>query len=267
MIEPFLLRALAAAVGLAVVTAPLGCIVVWGRMAYFGEAIAQASLLGVALGLLLHINVTLAILLVTLACAGLLALLSEQKVVPFDSLLGLLHNGALAAGVIAATLVRGPSVDLVNFLFGDIFAVTTGDLLWILGGGACVLVVVVRLWEPLLRLAVHEELAAAEGLSGKRLRTALVLLLALAIAVAIKIVGILLAIAFLVVPAVAARPVSRTPERMVLFSALVGAAAAAAGIGLSTQLDVPGGPAIVLVLVLIAFALLVLPASAAARVR
>ena len=246
--EPFLLRALAAAAGLAVVAAPLGCIVLWGRMAYFGEALAQAGLLGVALGLMLQIDMTLAVLFVAIAFAGLLVLFGQQQTVPLDSILGLFHHGALAAGVIATALVRGPSVDLLGYLFGDIFAVTRGDLVWVFAGGTAVLLAVAWLWQPLLRVAVHDELAAAEGIDAKRLRAMLILMLAVTIAVAMKIVGILLIIAFLIVPAVAARPFSASPERMVLLSALIAAGSVAAGLGISTQLDVPGGPAIVLVM-------------------
>jgi zinc transport system permease protein len=248
MLEPFLLRAIAAAVGLAMVAAPLGCIVVWSRLAYFGETVAQASLIGVVLALALQMNVTLGVLLVTAAVAGLLILLQRQKLVPMDSLLGLTHHGALALGVIAAAHLQGPQVDLMGYLFGDVFAVTDVDLAWIYGGGAIVLAFVAWLWQPLLRMAVHDELARAEGVGTGRFRALFTLLLALAIAMAIKIVGILLAIAFLIVPVVAARPFAATPERMALLTAVVSVASVVAGMALSVWLDAPGGPAIVLVM-------------------
>src|SRR6202008_1399309 len=117
--EPFLLRALLAGLGLAVVAAPLGCFVVWRRMAYFGEAVAQAGLIGIAVGLALSVNLTASVLAVTLAVSILLVALSRQQLVPFDSLLGLIAHAALAVGVIAASLARGPQLDLMAFLFGD----------------------------------------------------------------------------------------------------------------------------------------------------
>ena len=134
--EPFLMRALLAGLGLAIVAAPLGCFVVWRRMAYYGETVAQAGLIGVAAGLALSLNLTASVLVVTLAVSALLVLLGRQQVVPFDSLLGLLAHAALAVGVIAASLVRGPQLDLMAFLFGDIFAITATDLQWIYIGGA-----------------------------------------------------------------------------------------------------------------------------------
>lgn len=260
MLEPFLLRAIAAAVGLAVVAAPLGCIVVWNRMAYFGETVAQASLIGVVLALALQLNVTLGVMLTTAAVAGLLILLQRQKLVPIDSLLGLTHHGALALGVIGAAQLQGPQVDLMGYLFGDVFAVTDLDIAWIVAGGAVVLGIVAWLWQPLLRMAVHDELARAEGVSAGLVRGLFTLLLALAIAMAIKVVGILLAIAFLIVPVVAARPLAATPEQMVVLTAATSVVSVLAGMALSVWLDAPGGPAIVLVMAIAAGLSLVLAA-------
>jgi zinc transport system permease protein len=251
-LEPFLWRALAAALALAVVAAPLGSLVIWNRMAYFGETISQASLIGIALGLALGVDITAPVILVTLAIAGILILLSRQKIVPLDAILGLMHHGALALGVIATLSLRGPAVDLMGYLFGDIFAVTATDLYWIYGGGAVVLGVVAWLWQPMLRLAVHEELASAEGVNRDLVKAAFIVLLSLTIAIAIKIVGALLVIAFLIVPAVAARPFSATPERMAALAAAVAAVSVVLGLSLSLNFDVPGGPSIVLFMALIA---------------
>jgi zinc transport system permease protein len=250
--DPFLLRAAAAGVGLALVAAPLGCFVVWNRMAYFGETIAQASLIGVALGLLFKLDLTLATLAVTVLVAGLLIALERQKVLPMDSLLGLLAHGALAVGVIATSLVKGPSVDLMGYLFGDIFAVSRTDLIWVFGGGTAVLLALSQLWHPLLALAVHEELAAAEGVNRAWVKAALVILLSLTIAVAMKIVGILLIIAFLIMPAAAARPHVRTPEAMAAVAAALGVVGVLAGLALSFRADIPGGASIVLVMAVMA---------------
>jgi len=252
VIEPFLLRALLAGIGLAVIAAPLGAILVWNRMAYFGETVAQASLVGVALGLLLQIDVTISVVITTLAVAALLIVLGRQKLVPLDAILGLTHHGTLALGVIATALIAGPSVDLMGYLFGDVFAVTPSDLWLIYGGGAVVLAVMAWLWQPLLRVAVHEELASAEGVPSRRVRAAFIVVLALTIAIAMKIVGVLLAIAFLIVPVVAARPFAATPEGLVLTAGTVGAASVALGLTLSANADAPGGPSIVLCMAVIA---------------
>lgn len=254
MLEPFFVRAIVAGLALAVVAAPLGCFVIWRRMAYFGETVAQASLIGVALSLALRLDITLGVVVIAVVVAFLLLWFGRQQVVALDSILGLLHHAALATGVIAMSLLKGPPVDLVGFLFGDVFAVTTGDIAWIAGGGAVVLAVVAWLWQPLLRLAVHEDLAAAEGIDRRRVRAIFTILLAVTIAVAMKIVGVLLVMAFLVVPAVAARPLAGTPERMVLLTAAVAAASVVLGLSLSATFDSPGGPSIVIVMSLAAAA-------------
>lgn len=246
--DPFLVRAFAAGLGVAVLSAPLGCLVVWQRMAYFGETVAQASLIGIALGLGFQLDLTASALGVSALMGLLLVILARQSLVPMDSLLGLLAHAALAVGVIATAVVRGPPVDLLGYLFGDIFAVSSADLWWVYGGAALALGSLAWLWQPLLSMAVHEELAAAEGVRRGLVKGAFVVLLALAIAIAIKVVGILLAIAFLIMPAAAARPLSATPERMALLAAAIAAAGVVAGIQFSVSFDIPGGPAIVLVL-------------------
>jgi zinc transport system permease protein len=248
VLEPFFVRAIIAGLALAIVGAPLGCFVIWQRMAYFGETVAQASLIGVALSLAFRLDITLGVVVIAVLVAFLLLWFGRQQVVALDSILGLLHHAALATGVIAMSMLKGPPVDLLGFLFGDVFAVTMADIAWIAGGGAAALAIVAWLWQPLLRLALHEDLAAAEGIDRRQVRAIFTILLAVTIAVAMKIVGVLLVMAFLVVPAVAARPLSGTPERMVLLTALVAAASVLAGLGLSATFDTPGGPSIVIVM-------------------
>jgi zinc transport system permease protein len=168
--------------------------------------------------------------------------------VPIDTLLGLVAHAALALGVITASLVQGPQLDLMTFLFGDIFAISRADLRWIYLGGLVTLALEVWLWRPLLAIAVDEELAAAEGTRTQYFKLVFVLLLALVVAIAIKIVGVLLTVAFLIMPAAAARPLSETPEQMAVFAAIFGMLSVALGLFLSVSLDTPGGPSIVVML-------------------
>jgi zinc transport system permease protein len=252
VLEPFFLRALLAGIGLGIIAAPLGCLVVWRRMSYFGSTVAHAGLLGVALGLFLGIDLTLGVVLVSLAIGAALVVLQRQPLLPVDSLLGLLSHAALAAGLVAAAKLSGQRLDLMGYLFGDIFAVTNADLLWLLVVGAGVLALVAILWRTLVAIAVHEELAAAEGLDTRRAEAALIIILAFTIAVAMKIVGVLLVVAFLIMPAAAARPFARTPEAMVVLAALIGVVGAAGGMLVSNTYDIAGGPSIVLVLSVVA---------------
>lgn len=246
MIDPFLVRALLAGIGLAIISAPLGSVVVWNRMSYFGETVAHACLLGIALGLFLNVNLTFSVLLCALFTCFFLVFFERVKFIPFDSALGLTHHGALALGIFATSLLGGGSVDLLGYLFGDIFSVTNNDLWIILTCGSVLLSIILLMWQSLLRIALNEELALAEGVPVKRVKTGFILILGVAIAIAIKIVGTLLTISFLIVPVVAARPLSKTPEHVVLIASLIGILSVFLGMYLSYNFDVPGGAAIVL---------------------
>ena len=144
----FLLNALLAGLALALVAGPLGSFVVWRRMAYFGDTLSHAALLGLALGLLLDISPALA---VTAGCLVLaLVLVSLQQRIPLasDTLLGILAPTTLALGLVVLSFMSDVRVDLLGYLFGDLLAVSHSDLLWISAGSALVLLLLVALWRP-----------------------------------------------------------------------------------------------------------------------
>jgi zinc transport system permease protein len=241
----FLWLAIGAGIVVALIAAPLGTLVVWQRLAYFGDTLAHAALLGTALGLMLHINVWASVFIVALAVGAILALLQRQSRVSADSLLGIIAHGSLALGLVVFSFstVR---IDLNSYLFGDLLAVTINDLLLITGLGALIALALYLFWDKLLAVTVHAELAAVEGLDVDRLRLLQLMLLALLVAVAMKVVGVLLVTALLIIPTNCARPWSRTPEQMAAFAALFGVAAVLLGIALSMWLDTPTGASVVL---------------------
>lgn len=243
--DELLLRALAAGFGLAAVAGPLGCFVVWRRMAYFGDTLAHAALLGIVAGLLLGVNLALGVAAVCVAIALTLAAAEGGGRLPSDTVLGILSHGALAAGLVLLSLMERVRVDLMGWLFGDILAVSAADLGWVWGGGSAVVAALVLVWRPLVAMTVDEDLARVEGHPVALARVALMLLVALVVAAAMKVVGILLVTAMLVVPAAAARRLARTPEQMAVLAALAGAVAVAAGLGASWRYDTPSGPSIV----------------------
>ncbi len=263
MLDDFLLRALAAGIGVALLAGPLGCFVVWRRMAYLGDSLAHSALLGIAIGLLLDLEATLAIVFAGLAFAVLLVGLQQQRQLATDTLLGLLAHSGLAIGLVVLSFAEGVRVDLMGYLFGDVLAVRSRDLLWIWGGGALLVGVLAALWRPLLLATLQEDMARAEGQPVLALRFALTLLLALTVALAMKVVGILLITSLLIVPAAAARPLARTPVAMALIAAAAGSLSVAGGIGGSYLADTPTGPSIVVAALLLF--LLSQAASALAR--
>ena len=241
----FLLNALLAGLALALVAAPLGSFVVWRRMAYFGDTLAHAALLGVAVGLLLDVSPTLAVTVGCVLLAVLLVTLQQRQPLAADTLLGILAPSTLSLGLVVLSFNREVRIDLLGYLFGDLLAVGPSDLLWIVAGSALVLACLLALWRQLLAVTVHEELAQVEGLPVAGLRLALVLLIALVIAVAMKIVGVLLITSLLIIPAAAAQRHSRTPEQMAIGASLLGMLAVGGGLSLSWFEDTPAGPSIV----------------------
>lgn len=245
MLDDFFVRALLAGVGVALTAGPLGCFVVWRRMAYFGDTLSHSALLGVALALLFDLNVTLAVFAVSVLVALLLLALQKRATLSADSLLGLLAHSSLALGLVALAFMTWVRVDLSGYLFGDILAVSKTDVATIWVGGIVVLSVLAVIWRPLFAATVSRELAEAEGLRPDRANLIYMVLMATVIALSMKIVGVLLITALLIIPAAAARRLSSGPEQMAVFAALFGAASAVAGLFGSLRWDTPAGPTIV----------------------
>jgi zinc transport system permease protein len=263
--DDFVGRALVAGLGLALVAGPLGCFVVWRRMAYFGATLAHAALLGIALGFLFDVSPTLGIIFVCTAVSFALVGFQRQKKLSDDTVLGILAHGALAAGLIVISFMEQLRVDLLGYLFGDILAVTTIDIVWIYGCGAVSLVVLALIWRPLLSMTVNEDMARVEGVPITRVRLVFMLLIAVVIAVAMKIVGILLIVSVLIIPSAAARRLSASPEQMAVFAAMIGCVAVAGGMASSMTWDTPAGPSIVTVAALVFFMVMFLPARTVRR--
>ncbi len=241
-----LLLPLLAGVGTALLAGPLGCFVVWQRMAYFGESLSHSALLGVAIGLWFKLPPTLTVIGAGILLALLLASLQRRSNFSSDTLLGILSHTLLAAGLVLLAALPNLRVNLDALLFGDLLAVSTSDVIML----ATLLIVLAaclwRLWQPLIAITVHEELASAEGVNVQRVRTALMLMMALTVAVAMKVVGVLLMTSLLIIPAAIAQRYARSPEQMAFIASLTGVLAVIGGLLLSWFANSPVGPSIVL---------------------
>ena len=247
----FIGRALIAGVGVALAAGPLGSIMVWRRMSNFGDALAHSTLLGLCFSLLLGINLYVGLTAMCVSVAYGLALLSRHTSVGQDAILSILAYASLSLGLILATTLTGIRIDLLSYLYGDILAVNHSDLIWIYGVVLIIMMVLSRLWRPLLSMTVHEDLARVEGIPVRAIHSLLVLLMAIFFAVAMKLVGILLITGLLIIPASAARSFARTPGQMALLASCFGMLSVCVGILASITMDWPTGPAIVVVAVVI----------------
>ena len=245
MLDDFFSRALIAGVGVALVAGPLGCYIVWRRLAYFGDTLSHAALLGVALALLFQVNITLSVFSVSVFVSLALVLLQRRITLSADALLGLLAHSALAVGMVALSFMTWVRVDLMGFLFGDILAVTPFDIAVIWGGGFFVLLILVVFWQSLFAATVNLEIAQAEGMKPEQANIIFMMLMAAVIAISMKIVGVLLITSMLIFPAAIARRFASGPEQMALIAAIVGIIAVFGGLYGSLQWDTPAGPSIV----------------------
>ena len=244
MFDDFIVRAFAAGIGLAFITGPLGCFIVWRRLSYFGDTIAHSALLGVVIAYALDFNLIIAVFVVSCLLALSLLFLQRRTNLPDDALLGLLAHSVLAIGLVLLGILSFIRIDLMGLLFGDILSVNVTDLLFVWIGGGIVLIVLILIWRPLFAGTVNLELAKAEGLNPDLANAIFTLLIASVIAISIKIVGILLITGLLIIPASASRNLSSTPIQMAIISSIIGLTSVVLGIQTSMIWNTPTGPTI-----------------------
>ena len=250
MIEPFIFRAIIAGIGVAIIAGAIGCFVVWRKMAYFGDSLAHSALLGVALGLVLGISTNLGTIIICSIFAIVLIWLQQKKILATDTLLGILAHSALSVGMVTLSLLE-KSVDLHSYLFGDILAVNSSEIYYILFGGFFVLIFLYFNWSSFVLMTIDEKLARAEGISVVINQLLIMLLMTIVVAVSFKIVGLLLITSLLIIPAASARQLAHSPELMAVISSVLAVFSVILGILSSIYLDTPSGPSIVVMSALI----------------
>lgn len=240
-----LLTPLLGGIGIALISGPLGCFLVWRRMAYFGDTLSHSALFGVALGYALNVNIDITVITTSVLIALFLVALQQQRYLSSDTLLGILTHSSLALGLLVVSLLHDSRLNLSAFLFGDLLTLTEADIFKIYGISAVVLVALFFLWRPLLAISLDEELAQVEGIRVFWVKLALMTLIALVTAATIKLVGVLLITALMLIPAASARPWARSPEGMVVRASLLGIVAITGGLMLAYVFDASLGPSIV----------------------
>jgi len=247
MFDDFFTRALIAGVGIAIIAGPLGCLVIWRRLSYFGDTLSHSALLGVTLAYAFSINITLSVFIISSVVAILLINLQKRTKLAGDSLLGLLAHSTLAIGLVLIGFLSSIRFDLMGLLFGDILAVTTNDIALVWIGGIIILGILYFIWKSLFSATVNYDLAAAEGMRPEISNLIFTLLLAGVIALSIKMIGALLITGLLLIPAAIARNLSNSPKQMIIIAILAGIASVVLGLFTSLELNTSSGPSIVVV--------------------
>ena len=245
MFDDFFIRALMAGIGISIVTGPLGCLVIWRRLSYFGDTLSHSALLGVTLAYAFNFNISLSVFIISGIVALLLLSLQKRTKLAGDSLLGLLAHSSLAIGLVLIGFLSSIRFDLMGLLFGDILAVTIEDIFIIWLGGLIILGILFFIWKSIFASTVNYDLAAAEGMRPDLSNFIFTILLAGVIAISIKMIGALLITGLLLIPAATARSLSSNPLQMVILSTLTGIVAVIIGLFSSLEFNTASGPSII----------------------
>ncbi|MBF8280263.1 MAG: znuB [Candidatus Magasanikbacteria bacterium] len=245
LIYPFFVRALIAGLAIASTASLLGVFVVARRMAFFSDAIAHASLTGIALGLLLGIHPLIGAIIVCIIVALAMARMAREKI-SMDTAIGVSFSVAIAAGVILLRSLKGFRVDLFGYLFGDILAVDKIDLIVSIILAVAVFTALAVIGRKLLLLSFNREMAAVSGVNVIVLEYVFMALLAVAVAIGIKLVGVILIGSLMIIPAATAKNIASSFRGMMSWSIFLGLISLLAGLFFSFWFDTPSGPTVVM---------------------
>ena len=246
LLDDFVIRALIAGIFMVSIAAPMGCLMVWQRLAFLSDTLGHAAVLGVGIGIGLQLHPMFGVLAVVLLIVLSLSRVNNFNNALSETALAIISHSGLAAGLILLGTLPNRNISLESILFGDLLATSVNDLMMIAITVAVLVFLLLHHWRSFVAVSVSREIAQAEGIEVRKTQFLMYLMIALLVAVMMKVMGVLLIAAALVIPTSSARLVSRSPEQMVLFSAIFGMGSLAGGMTSSFHFDWQTGPAIVL---------------------
>lgn len=247
----FVRNAISAGILASIACGIIGVYVVVKRIVFISGGIAHASFGGIGLGYYLGINPIFGVLPFSIASALSMGLVSKRSKIPEDTAIGILWALGMSMGIIFVSLTPGYAPDLMTYLFGNILTVPFSDVLLMLSLDTVIILVVYSFYKEFLALCFDEEFTEVLGVPAERLYLVLLCLIALTVVVMIRVVGIILVIALLTIPAALSRQFTANLKKMMMLSILFGAVFCSGGIYLSYIFDVPSGATIVLVMSLV----------------
>ena len=244
----FIQRAILATILTSIACGVIGVYVVTKRIVFIAGGISHACFGGIGLSFFLGLNPLIGLLPFSVLSAAALGFLSKKTKVSEDSAIGILWSLGVAVGVILIYLTPGYAPDLMTYLFGNILTVPASDILLMVAIDIIILIVVILFFKEFLSMCFDEEYTRVVGVSADKIYLLLLCLLALTTVAMIKVVGIILIIAMLSIPASISRKLSHNMKTMMIYSSVIGAVLSIIGLAFSYQFDLPSGATIILVM-------------------
>lgn len=243
-LSPFLIKAIIAAIGVAIATAPIGVFVLWRKMAYFGDAISHSAIFGLGIATIVAVEPMYGIIFCAIIFCFLIFFLNKQNLYSTDSIIGIASCALLALGMILLAIFPA-HVDLESYLFGDLIKLSAGNILMIYAVAAISALAIFSWFEKLLLTTINSDLAQISGVGVEKLQLKFLLLTALVVACLVKIVGIFLITSIMILPASIARNFSKTPTQMLFLALLFSALTMISGLFIALFFNLPSSPSII----------------------
>ena len=242
----FMKRAFIAILFMAPAAAAVGIHVVNFRMSFFSDAISHSAFTGVAIGIVAGIDPVYTLVLFGILVGGLIVKMRKKSDLSVDAIIGVAFSTSVALGIVIISAKRGLTRDLHSFIYGDLLAVTEGELLLMTLLAAVVLLFSVFMYNRLILMAVSEEVARVKGINTTLYEYMFSILIALVVCLSIRVVGILLVTAMIIIPATIGRTLSKSVGALFWISTLTAIAASITGLISSYYWDASTGATVVL---------------------
>ena len=242
----FMQKALFVGVVISLLCGLISVFVVLRKMSFIGAGISHAAFGGVAIGFLVGINPVITAVLYAIAAALGIEFVSRKGKISEDVSIGIFFASSMALGIVLISLSKEYTIDLFGYLFGNILAITSGEVLLSVILSVIVIGVILLFLKEIFITTYNEEIARVSGISVRAINVLFLVALAVSIVVSIKIIGIILISALLVIPGATAQLFAKNLYFMIIASCGVAVISTILGLILAYQFDIAPGGSIVL---------------------
>ena len=244
---PFMVRALAVGIPVALCAALLGVSLVLKRFSMIGDGLSHVGFGALAVATVLNAAPTAVAVPVVVAAAFLLLRMSEKNHVRGDAAIALISAGSLALGVMAVSLSGGTNVDVMNYMFGSILALSKADVLLSAVLCGAILVLYAVFYPLIFSITFDENFAGATGTPTKLCNMLLAAMTAVTVVMGMRLMGALLISSLIIFPSLSAMRVFKSFRAVVICSGALAVGGFAVGLALSYLFSTPTGAGVVCV--------------------